>query len=902
MRPPLHYFFTVLSLALTFFLHAQSGVWTWMKGSSVTNNTGSYGVQGVPSPANDPPSMYAALSWTDPAGNFWLYGGLNSSSFQIYSALWRFDPGATQWTWMNGSNTTGQWPVYGTQGVSAPANTPGARFRGCTWIDGNGNLWLFGGYGFDSNGQQGQMSDLWMYNVAINEWTWMKGPTISGQPGSYGTLQVASPANNPPCRHEGNATWVAASGELWMFGGEGGGGFYSDMWRYDPATNNWTWMSGPNTTNAFPNWGTLQAAATTNTPGSRSAYNHWTDAAGNFWLFGGNRFANTYNDMWRYNPATNIWTWMGGSNVPNDPGNYGPLCTAGGFRPSSRMETRTCWKDVCGRFWLMGGSTNNQLNQLVQDVWLYDPVLNEFLLSRGGAAANQPASFGVMGVPAASNEPAGMAGSVSYTSLNGDMWMFGGLLNAAGGTSNALWRFQPDLSCFSIQFNLTATPVSGCFPLPVTFQLSPVSNNFNFHWDFGDPSTLADTSNLPAPSFTYTSAGTFTVTAIITNNSCGLLADTITTTIQVSAVPQPFLGADTILCGNATLTLDAGYPGGNYAWNTGPADTLQTLSVSTPGTYGVLVSLANCSGSDSINITYLQPPNIGADTSLCQGQPLTLSAGNTWDTYVWSNQSAASSVQPNSTGIWWVQVTAGPCTFSDSASITIHPLPVVNLGPDTTLCPDVLYVLDAGNPNATYSWNTGAATQQIVASQQGVYSVSVTENNCTVNDVVLINFYPPLNIGPDQNLCLVPELTIDAGPGLSYIWNTGETTQSITANVAGTYSVLVDNGTCQLFDSVEISGGTSSGMLYVPNTFTPNANGTNDYFYAVGDGITQFTLRIYNRWGQLIFITDSMTQYWDGTMNGIKCQNDTYVYIIDYRTECGGENDYRKMGHVNLLR
>ncbi|MCA6364212.1 MAG: gliding motility-associated C-terminal domain-containing protein [Bacteroidetes bacterium] len=902
MRPPLHCFFTVLCLSFTVFLHAQGGIWTWMKGSSVTNAAGNYGVLGVSSPANDPPSMYAALSWTDPAGNFWLYGGLNSSSFQIYSALWRFDTGNLQWTWMNGSSATGQWPVYGTQGVSAPGNTPGARFRGCTWIDANGNLWLFGGYGFDSNGQQGQMSDLWMYNVAINEWTWMKGPTISGQPGSYGTLQVASGANNPPCRHEGNAAWVSANGELWMFGGEGGGGFYSDMWRYDPATNNWTWMSGPNTTNAFPNWGVLQVPAATNTPGSRSSYNHWTDATGNFWLFGGNRFTNTYNDMWRYNPATNQWTWMGGSNSANDPGNYGTFCTAGGFRPSSRMETRTCWKDNCGRFWLMGGSTNNQLNQLVQDMWLYDPVLNEFLLSRGGPATNQPASFGVMGVPAATNEPAGLAGSMSYTALNGDMWMFGGLLNAAGGTSNALWRFQPDLSCFSVQFNLTASPSTGCFPLPVTFQLSPVSNNFNFHWDFGDPATQADTSNLPAPSYVYTSAGTFTVTAIITNNSCGLLADTITTTIQVSAVPLPALGPDTILCGNASLTLDAGYPGASFSWNTGPADTLQTLTINAPGTYGVLVSLANCSGSDSINVTYLQPPNIGNDTTLCEGQPLTLSAGNIWDTYLWSNQTTASTVQPDTTGIWWVQVAAGPCTFTDSASITIHPLPVVNLGPDTTLCPDVVYVLDAGNPNATFSWNTGASTQQVVASQQGAYSVSVTENNCTVNDLVLVNFYPPLDLGPDLNLCLVPELSLDAGPALSYLWNTGETTQTIVANTAGMYSVLLDNGTCQLRDSIEITGGTSSGMLYVPNTFTPNANGTNDYFFVAGDGITQFTMRIYNRWGQLIFISGNMNEYWDGTLNGVKCQNDTYVYIIDYRTECGGENDFRKIGHVNLLR
>jgi gliding motility-associated-like protein len=892
-----------VSLFLQVQLNAQSGVWTWMKGSSTPNSAGNYGTQGIPAPANEPPSMYAALNWTDPGGFFWVYGGLNSTSFQIYSALWRFNPVSLEWTWMNGGNTPGQFPVHGTIGVSSPLNTPGARFRACTWSDNNGNLWLWGGYGFDAAGQQGQMSDLWVYSIATNEWTWMKGPNLSGQAGIYGTLTVAAPANNPPSRHEGSACWIDAAGDLWMFGGEGGGGFYSDMWRYNPATNNWTWMSGANTTNAFPNYGTLQVPSALNTPGSRSSYNHWTDATGNFWMFGGNRFGNCYNDMWRYNPATNQWTWMGGSNAPNSPGIFGPACTAGNFEPPALMEVRTCWKDICGRFWMASGATSTLQSQFMQDVWYFDPLINQFVYVRGSQTTNTAANFGVQGVPAVTNEPAGMAGNLSFTTPNGDFWMFGGLLNAAGATSNALWRFQPDLSCFSVQFNLNASPTAGCFPLPVTFQLTPQSSNFSYFWDFGDPSTAADTSNLPAPSYTYTTAGTFTVTAIITNNNCGQLSDTVTTTIQVTAVPQPNLGADTVLCGNATLTLDAGYPGGSFAWNTSPADTNQTLQVSASGTYGVLVSLANCSGSDSINITYLFQPDIGADTAICAGQPLTLDAGNGWDTYIWSNQAGTQTVQPNASGIWWVEVAAGPCIFSDSAAITIHPMPVVNLGPDTILCPGDVYQLDAGNPAAVHNWNTGDFTQQIQVDASGLYTATVTENGCTTSDAVTISFWPDLELGSSRNLCLVPSVEIDAGPGNTYLWNTGDTARIITANAAGQYWVNVDNGTCLLSDTLQVTGGTSSGMLYVPNTFTPNGNGDNEIFYAVGDGITVFSMRIYDRWGQLIFISDSITQGWDGTINGVKCQTDTYVYIISYQTECGGsENDFQKLGHVNVLR
>src|SRR5262245_31271830 len=123
--------FLLLSFACVLCL-AQGGTWTWMKGDSTAGSPGVYGTQGVPSPTNTPPGIYQACRWVDLDGNFWIYGGNNIGTAK--NTLWKFDPVTNEWTWMHGSSSGNPNPVYGTQGVPDPANTPGARAWGIsTW-------------------------------------------------------------------------------------------------------------------------------------------------------------------------------------------------------------------------------------------------------------------------------------------------------------------------------------------------------------------------------------------------------------------------------------------------------------------------------------------------------------------------------------------------------------------------------------------------------------------------------------------------------------------------------------------------------------------------------------------------------------------------------------------------
>ena len=135
------------------------GEWTWVGGSSTVNQVSVYGVEGTPAASNTPGGRQFTVGWSDTSGNFWLFGGLSAQNgTNIYfNDLWKYSNG--QWTWMSGSNLYNQPGIYGTMGVAAPSNVPGARIQANGWTDPTGNLWLFGGFGFDSTGQYGFLND-----------------------------------------------------------------------------------------------------------------------------------------------------------------------------------------------------------------------------------------------------------------------------------------------------------------------------------------------------------------------------------------------------------------------------------------------------------------------------------------------------------------------------------------------------------------------------------------------------------------------------------------------------------------------------------------------------------------------------------------------------------------------
>jgi N-acetylneuraminic acid mutarotase len=133
---------------------------------------GVYGTLQVPQPGNIPGSRTGSATWTDAEGNMWLLGGGGFDSEGNVGALndlWEFVPSTRMWAWMGGTNTAPNGdPVHGVYGqfrTPSATNFPGARTPAASWTDRQGNLWLFGGSGFDAVGDDDLLNDLWEYRL-----------------------------------------------------------------------------------------------------------------------------------------------------------------------------------------------------------------------------------------------------------------------------------------------------------------------------------------------------------------------------------------------------------------------------------------------------------------------------------------------------------------------------------------------------------------------------------------------------------------------------------------------------------------------------------------------------------------------------------------------------------------
>ena len=350
-----------------------TGLWTWQGGASTLNSAGSYGTQGVPAPTNVPGARAYAVSWTDSAGNFWLFGG--SSGVGVFNDLWRYTPSTGLWTWISGSNSQNAVGIYGTQGTAAAGNVPGARQGMVSWTDKAGNLWLLGGYGLGASNSY--LNDLWVYSTSTGLWTWVGGSDVSSALGVYGTQGVAAPGNVPGARTSA-ISWTDPSRNFWLFGGADSAGAFNDLWSYNPTTGLWTWMSGSNVTGTSGVYGTQGTAAPGNTPGARYSPMSWADEAGNLWLFGGTVYGGSFlNDLWEYSPSSDLWTWIGGSNQQRQVGVYGTLGVAAPANiPGARTSSAT-WVDGAGNVWLFGGdafvSADPSYPGIINDLWKYAP-------------------------------------------------------------------------------------------------------------------------------------------------------------------------------------------------------------------------------------------------------------------------------------------------------------------------------------------------------------------------------------------------------------------------------------------------------------------------------------------------------------------------------------------------
>lgn len=497
-------------------------------------------------------------------------------------------------------------------------------------------------------------------------------------------------------------------------------------------------------------------------------------------------------------------------------------------------------------------------------------------------------------------------------------------LNASNTGASYLWSTgastQQITATTSGNYSVTVTSANGCVAsdavavqlndLPVdvltditscaseTITLNAGNAGASFLWNTG----------ATAASITPTTSGTYSVT-ITTPQNCSATYDAIVDILPVITVE---LGNDTVICAGTSLVLDAGLPAMDHVWSTGA--TTQSIVVSNAGTYTVTVDNGACEASDSIVVgVQSAPTNALQDITRCVGETVTLDAVNSGSTYLWNTGSTNATIDVSTGGTYSVEVTDPiGCSATFTAEVLFVQPPVLALGADTVLCEGEVLVADAGNPGSTYNWSTGSTARSIAIAQAGTYSVQVNNGYCQRSDAITVQFNPsPARMAARQfHTCLGEDehyVRLDAGnPGARYNWSTGESSQVILAGAYGWYVVeVVNQFDCAARDSAQVIEYCPSA-IFIPNTFTPNGDGTNDIFIPVGKNIATMHLWVFDRWGNLLFESDDPTMGWDGTYGGRIVENDMYVWRLAYRfTEDKDGNmgmEKEQMGHIQVLR
>jgi gliding motility-associated-like protein len=320
-----------------------------------------------------------------------------------------------------------------------------------------------------------------------------------------------------------------------------------------------------------------------------------------------------------------------------------------------------------------------------------------------------------------------------------------------------------------------------------------------------------------APAATYlwsTGATTATINATpgdydvqVTVNGCSA-----TDAITVNAFPAAAvaLGNDTTLCAGDALVLDATQPGASHVWSTGA--TTGSISISTGGTFSVVLTDANgCTATDAITVDFVTPApvDLGPDLLLCQGDEAILDATTPGASYLWSTGESSATITVGTSGTISVTVFQGSCSESASVDVEVLEIPVVDLGPDATLCPGESLTLDATTSGATYLWSNGSTDPAIVVDQADTYSVAVTNTaGCSGSDAITVGVASPdaVDLGPAVSICDGGTLVLDATlAGATYLWSTGETTATIAVSTADSYWVTASQGSCSVSDTVAVT-------------------------------------------------------------------------------------------------
>jgi gliding motility-associated-like protein len=489
------------------------------------------------------------------------------------------------------------------------------------------------------------------------------------------------------------------------------------------------------------------------------------------------------------------------------------------------------------------------------------------------------------------------------------------------------------------------TNTGNCLNSPVQFNDLTKTNYGvvdSWSWNFGDLSTLADTSHIQNPGWTYPDIGTKIVTLIATNSKgC---KDSVAKTVNIIDKPPISVAfRDTLICVPDTVRLQA-IGTGNFSWT--PLISITNANTATPTvnptsttTYHVELENGGCRNHDSVKVRVITSVSVivWPDTAICLTDPVQLNAvtngrKNQWTTNPASAVSTLSdpavlnpvATPTDTVTTYQLRSSVGSCTSTAELTIRAVPYPVANAGRDTTICYHGSAQLNGSHNGTSFTWSPANYLNNLSILNPIAFPPATTSFVLTVysnqgcpkpgKDTMLVTVLPKIkaNAGRDTMVVVGQPLEFQATGGERYLWSPGTSLSSTTiSNPIGVYDGSFDSiqykvkvyneAGCVDSAFITVKIFKTNPSIFVPNAFTPNGDGRNDLIRPIGAGVQKINyFRIFNRWGQMVFSTSVNGHGWDGTINGVPQNTGTYVWIVSAIDYLG--KPYFGKGTVTLIR
>lgn len=372
------------------------------------------------------------------------------------------------------------------------------------------------------------------------------------------------------------------------------------------------------------------------------------------------------------------------------------------------------------------------------------------------------------------------------------LWNTGAQTQFLAVTNPGTYTVTVTNACGTITDNMTYTslapPIPNLGPDQTICQGVPtmISGSTGFPFE-----TYQWSTNQITPQISVSNGGYYWVTV---TNQCGSGTDQIF--IYAEQPLNSFFGSDTAVC--AGYILDTQQPNATYFWSTGA--TTQSLVVNQPGLYAVEVT-NNCGTySDEIELSIItMTQSLPSAATLCEGDILTLDAGNPGSAYFWSTGNMSQTSLVNFPGTYSVTVTNACESNAYSVNVTLFEN-TVDLGPDDEICEGTTVVLDAGtgHPGGSFQWSNGSTASSLNVTSTGTYGVTITHPTCgTLSDEITLDFKTAPSVSFDQDTIITSAsevlLTPSIVDGVTYLWSNGSVTEELLVTQSGTYFITVTN-------------------------------------------------------------------------------------------------------------